>query len=82
MIRPSLAIACHCNLPIQSKPYATAIDSAQAKGLPQRAQDEHRAVYEAISAGDADAAGRAIKNHIRAAVARMAGQDVANQANG
>ncbi|MCU7370078.1 FadR/GntR family transcriptional regulator [Paucibacter sp. O1-1] len=50
--------------------------SAQARGLSRRAQDEHRAVYEAIAAGDPEAAERAIKDHIGAAAARVSVQDV------
>jgi len=58
--------------------YATAIDrarshSAQADGLSQRAQEEHRAVYQAISDGDAEAAEQAVKHHIRAAAQRLSG---------
>lgn len=57
--------------------YAAAIDvararSARADGLSETAQAEHRAVYEAIAAGDADAAERAIKAHIQAAADRAA----------
>jgi Transcriptional regulators len=64
--------------------YATAIDtarshSAQTRGLSQRAQEEHRAVYEAIAAGDAEAAERAVKAHILAAAARMTNQQTQNQ---
>ena len=58
--------------------YAIAIDrarshSAQAAGLSQRAQEEHRAVYQAIADGDAAAAERAVKRHIRAAAKRLSG---------
>lgn len=57
--------------------YASAIEtsrsrSAQAPGLSQRVQDEHRAIFEAIALEDADAAERAVKQHIHAAAARMA----------
>jgi len=58
--------------------YATAIDlaranSAQADGLSQIAQDEHRAIYQAIADGDDEAAERAVKHHIRAAARRLSG---------
>jgi DNA-binding FadR family transcriptional regulator len=57
--------------------YAVAIDvarshSAQAQGLSEQAQEEHRAVYQAIADGDAEAAERAVKHHIRAAAERLA----------
>ncbi|QHI98323.1 FCD domain-containing protein [Xylophilus rhododendri] len=57
--------------------YAVAIDvarsrSAEADGLSQQAQAEHRAVYQAIVDGDAAAAEQAIQRHIRAAAARLA----------
>jgi DNA-binding FadR family transcriptional regulator len=46
--------------------------SAQKPGLSRKVQDEHRAIYKAIAAQDAEAAEAAMKAHIRAAAARMA----------
>ncbi|WP_306565911.1 FadR/GntR family transcriptional regulator [Aquabacterium sp.] len=60
--------------------FAVAIDvarshSAKTSGLSQLAQDEHRAIYLAIEAGDPDAAELAVKRHIRAAAGRLSQQD-------
>lgn len=60
--------------------YAAAIDHARkvslaAPGLSHIAQQEHRAVYEAIARGDAEAAEAAAKHHIRAAVRRSVKSD-------
>lgn len=56
--------------------YAVAIEvsrssSAQADGLSERAQEEHRAVYQAIADRDPEAAEKAVKHHIRAAAERL-----------
>jgi DNA-binding FadR family transcriptional regulator len=62
--------------------FAVAIDvarsrSAKTSGLSQRAQEEHRAIYLAIEAGDPEAAELAVKKHIRAAAERLAQQATA-----
>lgn len=56
--------------------FAVAIDtarrnSAREEGLSQAVQEEHAAVYEAIVAGDAAAAEKAMKRHIRNAAVRL-----------
>lgn len=56
--------------------FATAIatsrlHSAHRAGMTEEAQREHRAIYEAIAAGKADAAERAMRRHIEAAAARL-----------
>lgn len=66
--------------------YAVAIDvsrsrSARDDGLSQQAQEEHRAVYQAIAEGDAAAAEEAIQRHIRAASRRLADQPASRESS-
>ena len=46
-------------------------NSARYPGTPDQVQDEHRAVFEAVAAGDPKAAGKAMRRHIENAMRRL-----------
>lgn len=46
-------------------------NSARYPGTPDQVQDEHRAVFEAVAAGDPKTAGKAMRRHIENAMRRL-----------